>query len=116
VAGDVMTHFLAADGSVADPDLEARTLSIGLDVVRRCPTVVAVAAGDQKKAATLAALAGGLATTLVVESSIASYLLAEHSGRGNKTSSSDSSDSRNDNGNDPAGEPSAAAQTKGTPQ
>ena len=80
VVGDVMSHFLLPDGMPADLDLDARTLSISLDAVRRCPTVIAVSTGEPKKAATLAAIRAGLVTTLITDSSIASYLVESGSG------------------------------------
>ena len=82
VVGDVMSHFILADGTPADAELDARTLSISLDSLRRCPTVIAVATGEQKKAATLAAVTAGLVTHLITDSSIATYLLAAASGTG----------------------------------
>jgi deoxyribonucleoside regulator len=82
VVGDVMSHFILSDGSLADPDLDARTLSISLDALRRCPTVIAVSTGDQKKAATLAAVTAGLVTHLVTDSSIAAFLVAATSENG----------------------------------
>ncbi|MDR0417728.1 MAG: TetR family transcriptional regulator [Propionibacteriaceae bacterium] len=74
--GDVMSHFIAGDGSLADPDLDARTLSISLDAVRRCPTVIAVATGERRQAAALAAVRAGLCTTLITDSAVAAALLA----------------------------------------
>lgn len=76
VVGDVMSHFILPDGTLADTDLDARTLSISLDAIRRCPTAIAVATGEKKMAATLAAVAAGLVTHLITDSAIATYLLA----------------------------------------
>ncbi|MDR1513062.1 MAG: TetR family transcriptional regulator [Propionibacteriaceae bacterium] len=76
VVGEIMSHFIMADGSLGDLELDARTLSVNLDVVRRCPTVIAVATGPQKQAATLAAVTGGLCTALITDSTIAAALLA----------------------------------------
>jgi deoxyribonucleoside regulator len=73
---DVMSHFILSDGTVADPELDARTLSIDLDAVRRCPTVIAVATGEEKTAATQIAVSAGLCTTLITDSAIAAALLA----------------------------------------
>ena len=74
--GEMAEGVVLADGTPADADLDARTLSISLDSLRRCPTVIAVATGEQKKAATLAAVTAGLVTHLITDSSIATYLLA----------------------------------------
>jgi deoxyribonucleoside regulator len=74
--GDVMSHFIAADGSPVDPELDARTLSVKLDLVRRCPVVLAVASGPAKRAATVAAVRSGLCTGLITDSAIAAALWA----------------------------------------
>jgi deoxyribonucleoside regulator len=72
---DVMSHFILSDGTPVDPELDARTLSLSLDAVRRCPTVIAVATGEEKKAATVVAVTAGFCTTLITDSSIAAALL-----------------------------------------
>ncbi|MDR1386622.1 MAG: TetR family transcriptional regulator [Propionibacteriaceae bacterium] len=74
--GDVMSHFISADGQLVDPELDARTLSIDLDLVRRCPAVLAVASGAAKQAATVAAVKAGLCTGLITDSAIAAALWA----------------------------------------
>jgi deoxyribonucleoside regulator len=74
-AGDVMSHFIRADGTVADAGLDQRTLSISLDAVRACPAVIAVASGEAKAAATASAVTSGLCTAIVTDSSIAAAVL-----------------------------------------
>jgi deoxyribonucleoside regulator len=83
--GDIMSHFIADDGTAVDPELDARTLSVKLDLVRRCPAVLAVASGPAKQAATVAAVRSGLCTSLITDSAIAAALWAarpatDHSG------------------------------------
>jgi len=80
VVGDVMSHFILEDGTPADQDLDERTLSISLDAVRNCPTVIGVVTGDKKKAATLAVVKAGLVTTLITDSCIPAYVLASSQG------------------------------------
>lgn len=75
VVGDVMSHFVDATGTPVLDELDQRTLSIGLEAVRRCPHVVAVASGMHKIGATRAAASGGLCTTLVTDSAVATALL-----------------------------------------
>ena len=76
--GDVMSHFITIDGSIADPGLDARTLSMNLDAVQRCPNAIVVAAGARKALATRAAVTAGLCTTLIVDGVIATALLEAH--------------------------------------
>ncbi len=76
--GDILSHFITGSGAVADPGLDARTLSIDLAAVRRCPTVIAVAWGAHKTEATRAAMTAGLCTTAIVDSAIATALLDPH--------------------------------------
>ncbi len=94
VVGDVMSHFILPDGTPADADLDARTLSISLEALRRCPTAIAVATGEQKMAATLAAVSAGLVTHLVTDSAIATYLLAAASENGAGTAALPISDKK----------------------
>lgn len=75
VVGDVMSHFVTADGNLADPELDSRTLSMSLDAVRRCPTSIAVAIGTQKSEITRTVVTSGLCNTLIVDSAIARALL-----------------------------------------
>lgn len=75
VVGDVMSHFITADGKIADPELDQRTLSIDLAAVRHCPTVIAVAWGTAKAEVTRAVAQAGLCTTLIIDSAIATALL-----------------------------------------
>ena len=73
-----MSHFITIDGKIADPGLDARTLSMNLDAVERCPNAIVVAAGARKALATRAAVTAGLCTTLIVDGVIATALLEAH--------------------------------------
>ncbi len=78
VVGDVMSHFITADGNLANPELDMRTLSMSLDAVRRCPTSIAVAIGAQKAEITRTVVTSGLCSTLIIDSVIAKALLEPH--------------------------------------
>ncbi len=56
--------------------LEDRTISIGLDDLRRTPCRIGVASGWRKCRAVRAAAASGLVNLLVTDSQIASAILA----------------------------------------
>ena len=79
VVGDVMSHFITADGDLANPGLDARTVSMSLEAVRRCPHAIAVAIGEQKAEVTRTVVTSGLCSTLIVDSVIAKALLAPNS-------------------------------------
>lgn len=76
VVGDVLSHFVDANGRVVDEELDARTISIELDSLRRCPNSIAVASGASKLPATRAVLAAGLCTTIITDAELANALLA----------------------------------------
>ena len=63
--GDLIVHPFTADGVFVAPDLAERAIAIGIDELRRVPTVVAVAAGAGKLAAIRGALATGVVAVLV---------------------------------------------------
>lgn len=83
VVGDVMSHYVDSFGHPVLSDLDQRTLSISLNVVKRCPNVIAVATGDHKIEATRAAVSAGLCTTLVTDSTIAQAILTDQAARTN---------------------------------
>ena len=72
---DVMSHFVDSEGRPVDPDLDARTLSIDLDVVRNASRVLAVAVGVGKAEAVRTILSGHLCTELVTDSEVAQAVL-----------------------------------------
>ncbi|WBU39250.1 sugar-binding transcriptional regulator [Homoserinibacter sp. YIM 151385] len=74
-AGDVISRFIRADGSLADPDLDARTMGVELGTLRARERSIGIAAGVAKTSAVRAALAGGYLDTLVVDEALARALL-----------------------------------------
>ncbi len=72
---DVMSHFVDSSGQPVDPGLDARTLSMDLDAIRRAPRVIAVAAGLEKAEGIGAVLAAGLCTEVVTDSEVAEAVL-----------------------------------------
>lgn len=73
--GDVATVFYRADGSSDGIALNARSSGPRLATLRRVPRRVCVASGERKLASVRGALAGGLATDLIVDESLARRLL-----------------------------------------
>ncbi|WP_165223044.1 sugar-binding transcriptional regulator [Affinirhizobium pseudoryzae] len=72
---EVAGHFLKADGSRADTELNDRHTGIEFEDLQKADNVV-VAAGTAKTKPLLALLQAGIATTLVIDHSIATGLVA----------------------------------------
>jgi DNA-binding transcriptional regulator LsrR (DeoR family) len=73
---DVLSYVLTDDGEVLSSGLEDRTISIGLDDLRRTPRRIGVASGWRKSRAVRAAIASGLVNILVTDSQIGSALIS----------------------------------------
>ena len=74
--GDCCTRFFDSEGNQVDHVVNDRVIAVGLDDLRAIPTVAAVAAGAQKALALHSALRGNLFNTLIVDSELATELLA----------------------------------------
>lgn len=73
--GDVISHFITTDGQLADPALDARTVSLPLSQLKLKQFAILVAGGHQKLRAIHAALLGGYANVLIVDQPTAKALL-----------------------------------------
>ncbi|MBJ7462867.1 MAG: sugar-binding transcriptional regulator [Mycolicibacterium sp.] len=76
--GDILAHYLTADGGIAHPDIDSRTVGLGLDDVRNARCAIAVAAGPNKVPVVRAALRSGLCTVLITDEPTVNAVL-EHS-------------------------------------
>jgi deoxyribonucleoside regulator len=74
--GDVMGRFLDADGVVAWPKLDRRTVGLALDDLRAKPLRVGVAAGAGRGPIALAALRAGVVNVLACDDATAGWVLA----------------------------------------
>lgn len=74
--GDVCSRFLTAQGEIALPELDARTVGIHLEDLARTPHRILIAGGARKAPAMAAALRAGLVTDLVVDDATGRRLLA----------------------------------------
>ena len=74
--GDVVGRFLREDGSVAWPELDARTVGLSLDDLRQTPLRVGVASGAGRGPVTLAALRADLVNVLACDDATAEWVLA----------------------------------------
>ena len=73
--GDVWGRYITAEGSIADRELEQRTLGLSLDVLRNAPRSIAVVAGADKHDIALAIAKNGLATVMITDEATAASLL-----------------------------------------
>lgn len=77
VAGELLGHFLSADGAVVETELSARSISLSVADLRG-RNVVAVAGGVSKVTALKAALASGFLKGLITDEKTARSLVGEH--------------------------------------
>lgn len=78
--GDVAGRFFGADGKPVRHELNQRVIGLTIGQIRKIPLRVVVAAGRGKREALAAALRGGLATVLVVDSANAEWLVDRAAG------------------------------------
>ncbi len=77
VSGDISLRFFGTGGEeIADP-LRDRIIGLSLEEIRRIPRVVAVAYGEEKHEAVLAAVSGGLVHTLISDQESGQWLLEQ---------------------------------------
>jgi DNA-binding transcriptional regulator LsrR (DeoR family) len=73
--GDVLCHFLDANGRVVDHPVSRRVIAVGLDDLRQVPRIVIAAGGRRKVAAIGAALKAMAAKVLITDEAAARGLL-----------------------------------------
>lgn len=73
--GEVMAHYITADGQLVDADLDRRTVALPLEQLKTKPYAILIAGGQSKLQAIHAALVGGYANVLIVDQAVAKELL-----------------------------------------
>ena len=73
--GDVLCHFLDAEGRVVDHPVNRRVIAVGLEDLRRAAKIVIAAGGARKVAAVRAALTATRARVLITDEAAARTLL-----------------------------------------
>lgn len=73
--GDICSRYFDINGRVCDPDLDARTIGLSLQELRRIPCVIALAAGLGKGQSLLGALRGGYIDVLITDAATATAAL-----------------------------------------
>lgn len=75
--GDVLGRYIDADGNIVDPQLDARTVGLGLDRLRTAKHAVFVTAGATKHDIARTVVTSGLCSVLVTDETTARALLEE---------------------------------------
>lgn len=65
--GDVCSRYFDINGNIVDPELDARTIGIGLEDLRNKEHTVGVAAGAHKAKGIVGAARGGYVNTLIID-------------------------------------------------
>jgi len=73
--GDVLCHFVDAQGRVVDHPVNERVVAVGLEDLRRVPKIVLAAGGKRKARAIRAALVATRAKVLITDESAARAML-----------------------------------------
>lgn len=73
--GDIIGHFIDADGREVDHPLNRRTVAVSLEDLKRIRRVVLAAGGGHRLAVIRGALRGGLANVLITDEATAERLL-----------------------------------------
>lgn len=75
--GDLLGHFIDANGELIDHSLNRRTVAIDLEALRANPWTVVISGGEHKRAANLAVLRGGYADVFITDEDTARALTSE---------------------------------------
>lgn len=73
--GDVCSHFVDAQGKIADPLLDARVVATPLSKIKAVPNKMVAAVGVDKAPAILAALKGGMVDKLYIDQPAAAEVM-----------------------------------------
>jgi deoxyribonucleoside regulator len=73
--GDVVGRYIDANGNIADPGLDERTVGLGLDQLRAAKNAIFVVSGETKHDVARAVVTSGLCTVLVTDEATALALL-----------------------------------------
>lgn len=73
--GDIGCHFIDEDGRLCDPELDARTIALPLEELKKKDYRIAVAMGDEKVRSLCGALRGGYPNVLITDEDTARGVL-----------------------------------------
>lgn len=75
--GDITGRYIDANGNIVDPELNARTVGVELETLRRAETAIFVVAGDDKHDIARAVVSNGLCSILITDEGTARELLED---------------------------------------
>lgn len=75
--GDVLGRYVDADGNIVDPELDARTVGLGLNRLREATTSMFVTVGEHKHDIARTVVGSGLCNTVITDEMTARALLEE---------------------------------------
>lgn len=73
--GDICTHVIDAEGNICDPELDERTMSVPLDVIKKKKVRIGVACGQSKVDSICASIRAEIINVLVIDEETAGYVL-----------------------------------------
>ncbi|MBS1675081.1 MAG: sugar-binding transcriptional regulator [Actinobacteria bacterium] len=75
--GDLLGRYIDADGNIVDPELDARTVGLGLDRLHEARTAIFVTAGEAKHDIARTVISANLCTMVVTDEETARSLLED---------------------------------------
>ena len=76
--GDVFSYFINDNGEIVETEIYDRSITIGVEHIRKVPITVGIATGAEKSRAVAAAVRGGFVNTLIFDSHLAQALLQHY--------------------------------------
>ena len=73
--GDICTHVIDAEGNICDPELDERTMSVPLEVIKKKKIRIGVACGQSKVDSIYAAVKAEIINVLIIDEETAGYVL-----------------------------------------
>lgn len=73
--GDICTHVINANGQICDPELDARTMAVPLDIIRKKKTRIGVACGESRVECICAAIRAEIINVLIIDEETAGYVI-----------------------------------------
>ncbi len=72
--GDICTYVINANGQICDPELDARTMVVPLDIIRK-KTRIGVACGESRVECICAAIRAEIINVLIIDEETAGYVI-----------------------------------------
>lgn len=73
--GDICTHVIDEDGKICDPELDARTMAVPLDIIKKKKIRIGVASGESRVECICAAIRAEIINVLIIDEETAGYVI-----------------------------------------